>query len=296
MTPIRSIDPIGAIGTYWSYVRVPAQEEIMLLQSLADVTAVTMENIKVYNELEQRVKERTLELIDSLSREKEMSALKTRFVSIASHEFRTPLGTILSSTSLLENYLGPDTDENKIKHIGRIKSSVKHLMNILTDFLTTDKLEQNKTDIQIDTFDLPKFIQEIIEELEGTLKKGQYIQYTHQGDTIIKQDRNVLHNVLLNLISNAAKYSDENKPITLNTEVKNGQVTIEVRDAGIGIPEEDQQYIFTDFFRASNTAGIQGTGLGLHIVKRYVELLHGTIHFTSSKQGTTFTLQFREAD
>lgn len=294
MVPIRSMDPIGAIGTYWAQTRVPTKEEITLLQSLADITAVSIENVKVYTELEKRVEERTLELINSLEREREMSALKTRFVSIASHEFRTPLGTILSSTSLLEKYIGEAVNENISKHTGRIKGSVKHLMNVLTDFLTVDTMEQGKTAVEKTSFDLPDFIKETIGAIEGNLKQGQHIQYKHTGDVTIQQDSKILYGILLNLLSNASKYSAEEKPIDVTSEVREGHISISVKDYGIGIPLQDQEKIFSDFYRAKNTIGIQGTGLGLHIVERYVELLNGTIHFSSvPDEGTIFTLHLK---
>jgi signal transduction histidine kinase len=297
MVPIRSIDPIGAIGTYWAYKRIPTEEEVTLLQSLADITAVTMENIKVYNELEQRVKERTSELIDSLNREKEMSAMKTHFVSMVSHEFKTPLSSILSSAGLLESYQGPEHNEKRTKHLNRIKSSVKHLIGMVNDFLEMDQMEQGKTEVRNEHFNLQKMMADVIEEIEGSLKSGQHIQYTHCGNARIVQDKKILHNILLNLISNAAKYSGENQCIDLYSEVTNGQVIIKVKDYGIGIPDEDQPYIFGNYFRARNAGNVHGTGLGLNIVKRYMELINGTIEFTSRcNEGSTFTLKFKNAE
>jgi signal transduction histidine kinase len=168
------------------------------------------------------------------------------------------------------------------------------MLNMLTDFLTMEKLDQDKTDVQDDAFHLPAFIQEITEDMEGALKKGQHIRYTHFGDTNIHQDSRILRNVLLNLISNACKYSAENKPVDVITQVHDGLITLQVTDYGMGIPQADQPYIFNNFFRAKNAANIPGTGLGLNIVKRYMELLQGSINFTSAEnEGTTFTLQFK---
>lgn len=293
MVPIRSIDPIGAIGTYWARPYAPADNDVMMLQSLADITAVTMENIKVYNELEDRVKERTRELIDSLNREKEMSAMRKHFVSMASHEFKTPLTNIILSTSLLESFNNEGMySEQRAKHLHRISSSSKQLIDIVNGFLSSDKMDQGKTEIEYASFDIPEFTREIIEEMECSLKAGQVIHYTHSGNTTVVQVKNILHNVLLNLISNASKYSDDNKPVEICIQVTGNDITIQVTDHGIGIPEEDQPLIFTNFFRAANTTGIPGTGLGLHIVKRYMELLNGSIHFTSRRnEGTTFTVR-----
>jgi signal transduction histidine kinase len=296
MVPIRSMDPIGAIGNYWARKRQPTEEEVMMLQSLADITAVTMENIQVYNQLEQLVTERTRELIESLDREKEMNAAKTRLVSMASHEFKTPLTAILSSSSLLERYDGPDISEKRVKHYSQIKSSVKNLVNILDDFLNVDKMELGKAETRYETFDLKAFVEEVMEEMQIILKNGQHFRYTHSGDTFsILQDNKILRNVLVNLLSNASKYSAEHNFIDVSSSVMQGQVVIEVQDHGIGIPEEDQQYIFTDFFRAKNAADIKGTGLGLNIVKRYMDLINGSISFSSMPgQGTTFTIRFKD--
>jgi signal transduction histidine kinase len=297
MVPIRSIDPVGAIGTYWAHRHNPTEDEVTMLQSLADVTAVALENIQVYNELEQRVKERTSELIDSLNREKEMTAMRTQFFSMASHEFKTPLSGILTSTSLLESYNQQEQQtEQRAKHINRIKSCAKHLIGIVNDFLAMDKIEQGKTELVFEPFDFKKFTADVIEQVDSSLKNGQSIRYAYYGDADIVQVKNILRNVLLNLLSNASKYSGENQPVDLCIEVLQGEVTIQVKDHGIGIPEEDQPHIFSNFFRAGNTAGIQGTGLGLNIVKRYMELLNGSIRFTSRPgEGTTFTIQFKSA-
>ncbi|WP_205512796.1 GAF domain-containing sensor histidine kinase [Longitalea arenae] len=293
MVPIRSIDdPIGAIGAYWANQYVPTEEQVILLQSLADITAVTLENIKVYNELEERVKERTRELISCLEREKEMSAMRRHFFSMASHEFKTPLTNILTSTSLLESYNNEGKNaEKRAKHINRITTCSQHLVDMVNDFLAAEKIEQGKTDIVFEWFNVKRFMKAIIDQMESCLKKGQSLVYTHNGDSHIFQDKSILRIVLLNILSNASKYSDENKPIEISTAVHAGEMTIKVKDHGIGIPKEDQPNIFNNFFRAGNTAGIQGTGLGLHIVKSCMELLNGKVCFKSRpKHGTTFTI------
>jgi PAS domain S-box-containing protein len=247
--------------------------------------------------LEKKVMERTLELTEALAREKELSELKSRFMSIASHEFRTPLTTILSSTSLIEQYNKEDHQENRKKHTERIKSSVKNLTDILSDFLSLDKLEQGKVQVIIEPMDLQELSGEIIEELNGVLKTGQSILLFYNGKKIINQDKKILRNVLLNLLSNAIKYSDENKPVSLFVDVENCLVTIRVKDEGMGIPEEEQKNLFGKFYRAKNAINIQGTGLGLNIVKRYVELLEGHITFVSRQnEGTVFTVSFPDHD
>ena len=241
--------------------------------------------------LERKVLERTHALTEALAREKELSELKSRFMSIASHEFRTPLTTILSSTSLIEQYNKDGQQESRKKHTVRIKSSVKDLTDILNDFLSLDTLEQGKVQVIKEPMDLHELLSEIIEELNGTLKTGQAILLFYNGRKKINQDKKILRNILLNLFSNAIKYSGENKPVSLFIDVENELVSIKVKDEGIGIPEEEQKNLFGMFYRARNSINIQGTGLGLNIVKRYVDLLGGNISFVSRQnEGTVFTV------
>jgi PAS domain S-box-containing protein len=256
------------------------------------------EKLKNYTDLlEQKVTERTLELTHALEREKEVSDMKSRFVSIASHEFRTPLSTILSSTYLLEQGSGNDFD--KSKHFNRIRSSVKNLTFILTEFLSLDKLEQRKVTIENELFDLETLSSEVIDEVRIAYRLPIPLDYQHEGPSLLYQDKRIIRNILLNLISNAAKYSSTDETITIKTYVYPTHLRIIVIDHGIGIPPEDQKNIFTKFFRAHNANHIQGTGLGLSIVKRYVELLEGSIHFHSTVgEGTEFeiTLPIRASE
>ncbi len=248
---------------------------------------------KLNEELEVKVKERTLELAQALEREKDLSELKSRFVTTAAHEFRTPLSTILSSVSLIERYLDPEHADKRIRHIERVKSSIRNLTDILNDFLSLDKLEQGKMEMENVTFLLPEACHAVTEDLRELLKEGQNIYYTHTGEDTVQCDRKVLRNILMNLLSNAIKYSPEGKSIWLESEQKNGEVTIRVKDEGIGIPADEQKHLFEKFFRARNAGEIQGTGLGLSIVRRYVDLLDGTISFISkAEQGTVFTVRF----
>jgi signal transduction histidine kinase len=175
--------------------------------------------------------------------------------------------------------------------VERIRSAVKNMRLILDDFLSLDKLEQGKVMIQMHSFSLHELTLDIISEFEGTMKAGQQIQYTHKGGERIVLDRQILHNILTNLISNAIKYSDCD--VHVSCEVNAEQVIITVEDKGIGIPEDEQVKMFEKFFRASNTSYVQGTGLGLNIVKRYAELLNGKVDFTSKQnEGTLFILHF----
>ncbi len=232
------------------------------------------------------------EIRKSLEKEKELNELKSRFVSMASHEFRTPLSTILSSVSLVQKYDSPENEDKREKHIIRIKSAVNNLTGILNDFLSLDKLETGKVENNPVEFDVVKFAEEMTEEMQAVAKKGQSVIYKHSGkNTIVVADKHILKNILHNLLSNASKYSGEGTEVSFNTFSDKTKLKIEIRDNGIGIPEEEKQHMFERFFRAKNAVNIGGTGLGLNIVKKYTELLNGEIGFESKAgEGTTFTL------
>lgn len=242
--------------------------------------------------LEAKVTQRTIELSESLSREKELYEMKSNFLGIASHEFRTPLGTILSSASLLKKYTENIPQESITKHIDRISSSVIHLNAILNDFLTLEKLRKGFVDFELTEFNLPEFITQTISEVDEIAKSNnQRIQYTHIGETNVSQSPKILKNILLNLLSNASKFSEQGKKIKITTEVTVTSISLIIQDHGIGISLSDQKKLFTEFYRASNAKNIQGTGLGLVIVKNYINMLSGTISLSSRpNKGTLITL------
>ena len=215
--------------------------------------------------------------------------MKSRFVTMASHEFRTPLSTILSSISLVNKY--NEGDEKISKHVHRIKSAVTNMTLILNDFLSAEKLDEGKVFLRKENLNLQILVNEILNEINGILKSGQSVNYVHEGTRDAYIDKQMTRNILLNLISNAIKFSPENKTIQITTKVTETQVFIEVSDQGIGIPAEEQEHMFERFFRAKNVTNIQGTGLGLNIVAKYLETMNGKINFTSElNKGTTFTI------
>jgi len=230
----------------------------------------------------------------SLEKEKELSQLKSRFVSMASHEFRTPLSAIQLSTVLIEKYSAHQGNANIAKHIVKIKNAVSNLTGILNDFLSLEKLEAGKVQPAYEDFDIVKFAEEIIEEMQMVAKQNQLIVFQHTGtESTAKLDQALLKNCIVNLIGNAIKYSGENTFIEFNTEIADKQLVITVKDNGIGIPENDQKHLFEAFFRAHNTGNIPGTGLGLNIVTRYANLMNGKIKFKSTvNKGTSFTISF----
>lgn len=260
-------------------------------------------------ELEKKVAERTFtlqktlekleiskdELAKALSKEKDLGDLKSGFVSMASHEFRTPLSTILSSASLLAKYKLTEEQEKRDKHVQRIKSSVINLNNILNEFLSIGKIEEGKIIAHDALFDIKDFITTQYTEMSEIFKDGQRVEYHHEGEKIVRLDDNLFKNILINLLSNAAKFSGENTIISLKSSVKNKLVNFQIRDEGIGISEKDQKHLFEIFFRGYNATNISGTGLGLHIVARYIEMMGGKMELKSElNKGTEINLTFAQ--
>jgi signal transduction histidine kinase len=185
-----------------------------------------------------------------------------------------------------------DDQEKRIKHINRIKNAVSGLTEILNDFLSLGKLEEGKVALQPVEFNSGEFVDELVIEMQFLVKSGQSIRFHSEGSPVVILDRTLLRNILINLISNAIKFSPENSPIEIALRQEGAFLEIEVRDHGMGIPEEDQKHLFDRFFRGKNVSNIQGTGLGLNIVLKYLELLNGFISFESKLEvGTVFYLR-----
>ena len=257
----------------------------------AELEVKVEERTMILKEALQRLEESQTELSEALDKEKQMNEIKSRFVSMASHEFRTPLSTVLSSASLLGKYTTTEQQDKRNRHIDKIKNSVKHLNDILEDFLSLGKLDEGKVRVDLTEFDLLEFINETIEEMKGLLKKDQQMIPGYSGDRTIHSDKKLLKNIIINLITNAIKFSDEGSNIYIQTKVENGSAFISVIDKGIGIGKEDQDHLFSSFFRGANATNIAGSGLGLHIVKRYTDLLKGDVHLQSELgKGTTLII------
>jgi PAS domain S-box-containing protein len=278
-----------------------------MLQQQQKLETVTMDLRKLNTELEAKVEERTAilkealerlegsqaELSEALDKERQLNEIKSRFVSMASHEFRTPLSTVLSSASLLSKYAGSEEQDKRLRHIDKIKGAVKHLNDLLEDFLSLGKLEEGKIGVSLQAFNLDEVLQDTVDEMKPLAKAAQSIIYRQNPADTIVSDKKLVKYILINLLSNAIKFSDEDALIVVSKELKNGKASITVKDEGIGISPEDQEHLFSSFFRGRNALNIQGTGLGLHIVKRYVDLLQGSISVQSEiGKGTaiTFTL------
>ncbi len=271
-----------------------------ILHDLSEFRAAQQRVEELNRDLEQKVNNRTAKLAEreaelkhALSKERELNELKSRFLSMASHEFKTPLSTVLSSAELIELYTDTGQQPKRERHINRIRDAVNQLTDVLNDFLSLTQLEQGEIQVAPRPIDLIAHLSTGIEASEGQLKRGQQIvlEAPTEARPRIVTDPKLLRHVLMNLLSNAAKYSPEGSPVTVRLSTAPETVTIAVIDTGIGIPEEDQPHLFDRFFRANNVENIKGTGLGLNIVNHYVQLLGGSVTFTSTlREGTTFTV------
>lgn len=234
------------------------------------------------------------ELLAALEKEKELNELKSRFVSMASHEFRTPLSAVLSSVFLLSKYTKAEEQPQREKHIQRIVASVTSLTEILNDFLSVGKIDEGKVQVNYKHYDIQAQIQTAIQDVHHLLKNGQQIRYHHSGkSTEVNLDASMMKHIISNLLSNAIKFSFEESTIELTTKVTDKRLILSVEDRGMGIPQDDINNLFKRFFRSSNATNIQGTGLGLHIVGKYTELMNGTVKCESRLgEGTKFTVTF----
>ncbi len=279
-----------------------------VLQQKEQLAGINAKIAELNNELEQKVELRTQqlqntmeelenskdELTKALSKEKDLSDLKSRFVSMASHEFRTPLSTILSSASLVAKYTEAEEQEKRDKHIQRIKSSVNNLTNLLNEFLSIGKIEDGKVVANNTDFNVKELISVLSTEMQALAKPGQQIISRHTGTEMIFLDSSLLRNIITNLLSNAIKFSPADTVIEVLSTVADKEIRIQVKDNGMGISKEDQEHLFERFFRGSNVVNIQGTGLGLHIVGKYIEIMNGQMDFKSQlEKGSEFIVTFK---
>jgi len=257
-----------------------------LIAIILDIT----EQEEYTQKLEETVTKRTLQLEKALAVEKELGELKTKFLSLVSHEFKTPLSGILTSATLAGKYIKEEQQDKREKHLRTIQSKVKYLNNIINDFLSIERLESGKVTYKFSNFPLSKVVNEVIYDANMMLKEGHNIKYPENIDSIfIDFDEKILVLILTNLINNAIKYSAEDSTVYLSAKKDGDSLVLSVRDEGIGIPKSEQKYIFNRYFRAENALLIQGTGIGLNMAKTHLENLGGSITFKSSQYiGTEF--------
>ena len=250
---------------------------------------------KIVLELQKEVtkrKEAEHKISEALRKEIELGELKTKFLSLVSHEFKTPLSGILTSATLAQKYTDTDQQDKREKHLKTIQNKVKYLNNILNDFLSIERLESGKATYKFESFPLSKVINEVIYNANMLLKEGQRINYPERIDDIsLTFDEKILELSLTNLINNAVKYSPEYTLIDVIVIQEKDWLKIKVVDEGIGIPLTEQKFIFNRYFRAENALLNEGTGIGLNIVKSHLESLGGIVHFESEEnKGSTFTI------
>lgn len=286
-------------------VRKKQEEELQELNNELEqkVTArteelsATVEELKIANqkrdaEIQKRIEAQN-KISNALKKEKELNELKTKFLSLVSHEFKTPLSGILTSAMLLSKYKLSEQQDRRDKHIKTITDKVHYLNNILNDFLSIEKLETGKVSYNFSDFMLTKVVDEVVYNANMLLKEGQTIKYPENIDGLsLHQDEKIIELALSNLVHNAIKYSPEHTEISIEISQDSTTTTFSVIDNGIGIPEKDQKQIFNRYFRSENVLLIQGTGIGLNIVKSHLNNLGGEINFVSNEnKGSTFTIK-----
>ncbi|WP_226930185.1 PAS domain-containing sensor histidine kinase [Hymenobacter siberiensis] len=244
----------------------------------------------------QQLERRGRELTQALAAEQALGELKSRFVSMASHEFRTPLTVVLTSADLIAEYPAADQQPDRLRHVAHIRTAVEHLNDLLEEFLSADRLEEGKLVAHPANCDPAALLVETVAAVQGLRKAGQTI-VVQAYDGAIRLDDSLLRKILLNLLSNALKYSGENAVVTVAMECRNNELLLKVQDQGIGISPADQEHLFERFFRAHNATELPGTGLGLFIIAKYLELMDGHIALHSELGvGTTFTVTIPYAD
>lgn len=250
----------------------------------------TVDNLE--NEIKRR-EEAESKILESLRVERELNELKTKFLSMVSHEFKTPLSGILTSATLAGKYQKTEQQDKRERHLKLIEDKVKYLNNILNDFLSVEQLEYGRTKYKMELFPLSKILNEVIYSANMLLKEGQSIVYPENiEDIVLVSDETTLEIILSNLINNAVKYSSENTIIKIIVEKEEEYFSLKIIDQGIGIPKKEQKHIFNRYFRAENALLDEGTGIGLNIVKGHIENLGGTINFESEENvGSTFHIR-----
>lgn len=267
-----------------------------------EVSERTKQLVRVVSELEksnlnlrEEVKERILaenRAKLAFEKEKELNVMQTKFMSLASHEFKTPLSGIITSAGLIEKYNQLAYNDEIARHVLTIKTLVNQLNGILDDFLFLESTENNNYSLQLSRFEFSDLIKKLVNDATAILKEGQRILVNPSSfKKEVYQDRKVVDIIIRNVLYNAIKYSGKNSVIRINIE--NGDfLKVTIKDQGIGIPKEALKHVFERFYRAKNTLHVSGTGIGLNIVKVHLEKLFGTIAIESEEhKGTTVTIE-----
>jgi len=276
-------DAIGRDGTLqwqrWTdQVLVRGENEEIELQSVGvDITELKRVQMRLEN---------------ALAKERELSELKSRFVSMTSHEFRTPLASIRATSETLRDFYDRMTDIDRRKRFERINGQIEHMAAMLDDILLIGRLEEGQITANFEYLNIGEYLRSIIEEFRSIRLTHHVIYQSEAHDLEVFADRKLIRQIFTNLLTNAAQYSSPESRIQIRLSQEDQEAVLQVIDEGIGIPDADQKHLFTAFHRAENVGNIKGTGLGLAIAKRAVELHGGSIRFTSQVgEGTTFTVR-----
>lgn len=232
------------------------------------------------------------QLRKALDRESELAELRAHFISIASHDLRTPLAVIQAAVQMLDRYRDRLTEDQRQERLAKIQVAIRQMTSLLDDILMIGRAERGGLTFQPESLNLGRYCQEVLTGLESTIGINHHFEFANEGDCAqILADPGLLRHILDNLLSNAIKYSPAQSTIALSVTCEDGEATIVVQDQGIGIPQPDQAQLGTTFFRAANVGNTPGTGLGLAIVRQCVTLHGGTLRFDSAEgHGTTVTV------
>lgn len=271
-----------------AYIIYKDRNPVRMIGAMQDVTEITNYRLN----LEQIIEERTNQLNEALQKEKELVDLKSKFISIASHEFRTPLTSISLSAGFLRRYSSKIDQASMEKKVGTIEKQVLHMNSLLEDVLLVGKLEEGKVVVNRQEYD-PDLLKSLAEEAMFAKNDGHHLLSYHVKGKArpFVSDEKLLRNIIYNLITNAVKFSPKADTVTMTVRFTADQLVMAVKDEGIGIPPDEMKNLFTSFSRATNATTIEGTGLGLHIVKSATEMLHGRVEVASElNKGTEFTI------
>lgn len=278
-TPMHDEDGvlIGAVVTFRDITKRRWAEEVLQ---------------RTNEELEQKVQERTAKLRQANHQLRELSEMRSRFVSMVCHEFRNPLNNIALSVSSLNRYDTQLTPEEKTDYLMAIKANVERMTQMIDDILVIGKIEAKVLEVSPAPLELVGFCQTLLKEREFFRRRRAIAFSCRSRQLIAHLDERLLRSILSNLLSNAIRYTSDDRAICLKLAKRQHQIILQVQDEGIGIPPDDKRHLFEPFHRGRNVSNIPGTGLGLSIVKQFVELLNGTVEVKSKvEQGTTFTVR-----
>jgi PAS domain S-box-containing protein len=278
-TPMRDEDGhlIGAVVTFRDITQRRWAEAILQ---------------RTNEELELKVQQRTAKLRQANQQLRELSEMRSRFVSMVCHEFRNPLNNIALSVSSLNRYDAQLSPEEKADYLLAISANVERMTQMIDDILVIGKIEAKVLEVSPEPLELVAFCQALLAEREYHRPKAP-IQFVCRSRQLVAHlDERLLRSILSNLLSNAMRYTADGNPIRLKLAKRQHTLILQVQDEGVGIPRDDKRHLFEPFHRGRNVSNIPGTGLGLTIVKQFVDLQHGTIQVTSREdQGTTFTVR-----